>query len=340
VRPELAVLLAYAKLVLYDELLAADLPDDPQLGGELLRYFPERLQQRFAESIAAHRLRREIIATVVTNEMANRVGITFVHEVRETTGMGPADIARAYIAARGIFGMDTLWQSIEDLDNEAPASLQTTLLLEAGRALHQGVVWLLRNEPQPLDIARNIETYRAALTALIEAKGLITEADRAEIERRAAVYTKAGSPKALADHAAILGLLPPSLDIVRISRSTGTPIEQVGRTYFAVGAKFGFDWLRRAAATLPSENHWDKLAVVAITDDLFGHQRELTARVLADVARSPSANGAEPFEGWISSRGPMLQRTETLLNDLRQSGTLGLAMLAVANRQLRNLTAN
>ena len=340
VRPELAVLLAYAKLTLYDDLLAVDLPDDPQLGGELLRYFPDRLRQRFAEAIAAHRLRREIVATVVTNEMANRVGITFVHEVRETTGMGPADIARAYIAARGVFGMDTLWQSIEDLDNEAPASLQTTLLLEAGRALHQGVVWLLRNEPQPLDIARSIETYRAALTALIEAKGLITEADRAEIERRAAVYTKAGAPKALADHAAILALLPPSLDIVRISRSTGTPIEQVGRTYFAVGAKFGFDWLRRAAATLPSENHWDKLAVVAITDDLFGHQRELTARVLADVARAPSANGAEPFEGWISSRGPMLQRTETLLNDLRQSGTLGLAMLAVANRQLRNLTAN
>ena len=340
-RPEMAVLLAYAKLTLYDELLATDLPDDPQLGGDLLRYFPQRLQQNFADAIAHHRLRREIIATVVTNEIVNRVGITFMHEVRESTGMGPADIARAYIAARGIFGMEKLWHEIESLDNKAPAALQTRLLLEAGRALHQGVVWLLRNEPQPLAIAKSIDTYGAALTALVEAKGLIIDADRAEIERRAAEYLKAGAPADLADHAAILGLLPPSLDIVRISRSTGTPVEQVGRTYFAIGARFGLDWLRRAAATLPSESHWDKLAVVAITDDLFGHQRELTTRVLADVARNGAGvNGAEPLDGWLSQRAGMLQRTEALLNDLRQSGNLGLAMLAVANRQMRSLTAN
>ncbi|HET6222591.1 MAG TPA: NAD-glutamate dehydrogenase domain-containing protein, partial [Dongiaceae bacterium] len=141
-RPELAVLLAYAKITLYDDLLASDLPDDPQLGKDLLDYFPEPLRRRYADAIAGHRLRREIIATVVTNEIVNRVGITFVHEVGEATGMPPADIARAYIAGREIFDMSALWREIEALDNKVPAQLQATMLVECGRALERGIVWL------------------------------------------------------------------------------------------------------------------------------------------------------------------------------------------------------
>jgi glutamate dehydrogenase len=336
-RPELAVLMAYAKIALEDEILESELPDDPQLGGELTGYFPPRLQERYTSEIARHRLRREIITTVVANEIVNRGGNTFVHEVRENTGMGLVEIARAYIAAREIFDMRAFWRQIEALDNVVPAGLQATLLLECGRAVERGTTWLLRNEAQRLDIAATVATYRAGVAALVAAQGLITDADRAEIDQRIASYVEQGVPPALAARLGILHLLPPSLDIVRISRSTNVPVEQVGRTYFAVGARFGLDWLRRAAAALPIDTHWDKQAVVAITDDFYGHQRELTTRVLA--AAPESANGADPVETWSTARGPAVQRAESLIADLRQAGTAGLAMLAVANRQLRGLTA-
>jgi glutamate dehydrogenase len=338
-RPELAVLLAYAKLVLADEILDSDLPDDPQLGSELLGYFPQRLRERYPEEIGRHRLRREIITTVVANEIVNRGGHTFVHEVRESTGMGVAEAARAYVAAREIFDLRTLWQQIEDLDNRVPAALQGSLLLECGRALERGTIWLLRNEAQRLDITATVAAYRVGVDELVAAKGLIADADRAEIDQRIATFVEHGVPKVLAERAGILHLLPPSLDIVRISRSTGVPVEEVGRTYFAVGARFGLDWLRRAAAALPIETHWDKQAVVAVTDDFYGHQRELTTRVLGAVAEARSANGADPVDVWSSARGPAVQRAESLIADLRQTGTAGLAMLAVANRQLRGLTA-
>ncbi|HUL08479.1 MAG TPA: NAD-glutamate dehydrogenase [Candidatus Acidoferrum sp.] len=335
-RPELAVLLAYAKIQLEDGLVETDLPDDPQLGDELLSYFPPRLREKFSDGIARHRLRREIVTTVISNELVNRAGITFVHEVREGTGMGSADIARAYLAARGVFGMPKLWQQIEALDAKVPAALQGAMLLECGRTVERGTTWLLRNESQPLDIAAAVATYGAGVEALVAAKELIAEADRAEIEQRIAAHVEKGVPKALAQRMAIMHLLPPSLDIVRISRTTGVAVEQVGRTYFAVGARFGLDWLRHAAAALPSENHWDKQAVVAVTDDFYGHQRELTTRILGAAAK---ANGADPIEAWSAVRGPAVQRAESLVADLRQSGTAGLAMLAVANRQLRSLTA-
>jgi len=338
-RPELAVLLAYAKLALADEVFDTDLPDDPQLVGELLAYFPQLLRERYPDEIARHRLRREIITTVVTNEIVNRGGQTFVHEVRENTGMGVAEVARAYVAAREIFDLRTLWRRIEELDNRVPAVLQASLLLECGRALERGTTWLLRNEAQRLDIAATVEAYRAGVDTLVAAEGLIADADRAEIDQRVATYVEQGMPKDLAARLGIVHLLPPSLDIVRIGRAAGVPVEQVGRTYFAVGARFGLDWLRRAAAALPIETHWDKQAVVAITDDFYGHQRELTTRVLAAAAAAKPANGADPVDIWSSARGPAVSRTESLIADLRQTGTAGLAMLAVANRQLRGLTA-
>ena len=141
-RPELSVLLSYAKITLYEELLASDLPDDPYMSGALIDYFPEVLGKTYPEAIARHRLRREIIATVVTNDMVNRVGINFVHEVKEKTGMPAADIARAYGIACEVFGLRDLFQQIEELDNKVPAELQAEMLVEIGRLQLHRCCWL------------------------------------------------------------------------------------------------------------------------------------------------------------------------------------------------------
>ena len=337
-RPEVAVLLSYAKITLYDELLSSDLPDDPYMAGDLMRYFPQPLRERHGEQIMRHRLRREIIATMVTNGIVNRVGITFVHECREKTGLAPADVARAYTVSREILAMRDFFAAIEGLDNKVPATLQATLLTECGRLIERTTVWFLRHGAQPLNIAAEVGAYADGFDQLAATlPELLTGADRETLEARAADYAAQGAPEILARRAANLPLLMPACDIVRIAGTAGLPVLDVGRAYFAIGARFGFDWLRRAAGRLPSDSAWDKLAVSAIVDDLYGHQSELTARVVNGVDAAGAANGM--IDSWAEARRPLVARTEQLLTELQTAGTPDLAMLAVANRQLRSMVA-
>lgn len=336
-RPELAVLLAYSKIDLYDQLLASDVPDDPTLSGELMHYFPKALRERYPEAIAGHRLRREIAATVVTNNLVNRVGIMFIHEVREKTGM-PADvIVRAYLAARDILGVRDLWLEIEALDNRAPAAAQAAMLAECGRLLERTTVWLLRYGEHPLDIARLRETYGPGVRDLVPTiEATLGEDQRKILETRRKGFEEQGVPSETASQVALLPFLGPACDIVRLAQASGRPLAAVSRVYFGVGTRFGFLWLRRAAARLAADTAWEKLAVTALSDDLDAQQAELVARVfhLAGEDEEPEA----AIERFAESRRPLVARTEQLLAELQAASTIDFVMLAVASRQLKSMT--
>ena len=335
-RPELCVLLSYAKMALYEEILPSDLPDDPHMQEDLKLYFPTPLRTKHARAIAGHRLRREIIATAVTNSIVNRAGITFVHEVKEKTGLSAAEMARAYVVTREVFSLRELWAAIEALDNRIPAALQAQMLLDCGRLIQRATVWFLTECRQPLNIGGQIKAYGARVRELTGRLGeLIPEAERAHLLHQASALAARGVPEELAQRISCLGWMLPLLDIVRISRVASVPLAEAGKTYFAVGARFGFDWLRRAAAGLPTDKVWDKLAVTAIMDDLFSQQGELTARVLAGVRKGGDADRA--LDAWVGERRPLVTRTEQLLAELKSVGTPDLAMLAVANRQLKSM---
>ena len=142
-RPELSILLAYSKIWLTNHLLSSDVPEDPYLSNELVRYFPEPIQEKFAKQIAQHRLRREIITTATTNSLVNRMGPAFVPRAQEDTGAQPAQIARAYTAAREIFDMRNTWAQIEALDTKIPAKLQYSMAFQTGRLVRHATYWLL-----------------------------------------------------------------------------------------------------------------------------------------------------------------------------------------------------
>ncbi|MHA1600677.1 MAG: NAD-glutamate dehydrogenase [Alphaproteobacteria bacterium] len=337
-RPEVAVLLSYAKITLYDELLSSDLPDDPYMRQGLVRYFPQPLRETYSEQITRHRLHREIIATVVTNGIVNRVGVTFVHECREKTGMTAADVARAYTISHEILAMHDLFVAIEALDNKVPAEVQAAMLTECGRLTERTTVWFLRSGAHPLNIEAEVGVYSTAVGQLAaELPQLLADADRQHLEERTNDYVRQGVPEEVARRAAGLALLVPACDIVRIARGTALPVLEVGRAYFSIGALFGFDWLRRAAGQLPSDSVWDKLAVTAIVDDLYGHQSDLTASVVDGIKDASAASGM--VDRWIATRRPLVARTEQLLAEMKTTGTPDLAMLAVANRQLRSMVA-
>ena len=164
--PEFAVVLAYTKIALFGELLASDVPEDPFLGRELEQYFPEVLRSRYADQIREHPLRREIIATRVTNSVVDRAGTTFVFRLTEETGMAAPDVARAHTAAREIFGLRALWAQIAALDDVLGTDTQITLLLEVRRLAERATRWLLRNRAQPLDIAATTEFFRPGVREL------------------------------------------------------------------------------------------------------------------------------------------------------------------------------
>ena len=335
-RPELAVLLSYSKIVLYDELLVSDLPDDAYVGDDLIDYFPTPLRKKYRQAILNHRLRREIIATVITNEVVNREGITFVHEVRERTGMPADQIVRAYIVSRDIFGIDKLWREIEALDNKVPAAVQSAMLIECGRLVERVTTWFLSQTEPPIDVKSEIEAFGAGVLELCEnLESLISKRDREILDKRAKDFVDQKVPKELARRIAGLAPLAPVCDIVRIASRLEMPVLQVAQIYFNIGERFGFNWLRRAAGQLSTDTAWDKLAVTAVVDDLFGHQASLSLRIL-----ERATDGAKPnavIEAWADARRPMVSRSQQLLGELQTSGSPDFAMLAVANRQLKTM---
>ena len=192
------MLLSYAKIVLYDEILSSALPDDPYMVQDLVDYFPTPLRKSYKRQIDEHRLRREIIATAVTNEIVNRVGLAFLHEVKEKTGMPAEDIARAYIVSREIFGIPELWKQIEGLDNKAPASVQAAMLIECGRLIERETVWFLREAKQPLSISGEIKAFGDGVKEISETLDkYLSDADREGVNKRIAGFTEQGVPEEL-----------------------------------------------------------------------------------------------------------------------------------------------
>ncbi len=329
VRPELAVLLAYSKIWLHDAVLASELPDDPFLATDLGRYFPTALRDRFGSEIAAHRLRREIVATTITNSMINRVGAGFVLDMMERTGFGPADVARAYIVARDAYDLRSIWRSIETLDGVVPAGVQTAMLTEANRLLERATAWVLRHVPAPFEIGAAILEFADGVAAIDNHRAQALPQETADVvAARAREYTDQGVPTAVAARVAGLIVLASALDIVRIASRRGLPVEDVGRTYFAVGFRFGLGWLRLSAQRLTGRSHWDKLAAVAATEELYGLQRDATNAILGHPGG---------LDGWVAAHRAKVDRADALQAELRAAPMVDLSMLSVANRQLRAL---
>jgi glutamate dehydrogenase len=334
-RPEIAVMFSHCKIWLYDEVLDSDLPDDRHLAEDVERYFPLAIQERFPGRIAVHRLRRELISTAITNSLINRVGGTFVTEIRDKTGMSAADITRAYIIARDVFSARAAWEEIEALDNKIPAEVQTGLHREVQRMIERATMWFLRNGGSPIDITVNVQAFTTAVSALgSKISAVLPEDLNGRILARAERYRSVGVPDALAARIAYMIVLPSACDIVRIAAARGISMDEVAGLYFTVGEYLGFGWLRNQAETLNATTHWQKLAVAAIVEELYGHQRDLTVRVLDTVGKMDT--GA--VEQWAETCRPAVDRMRMLMGELEAATPIDLSMLTVASRQLGTLT--
>jgi glutamate dehydrogenase len=337
--PERAVLLAYSKIWLYDELLASTLPDDPWVATALQRYFPPLLQERFGAWLPRHPLKREIIATHVTNSMLNRVGSTFVYRLVEATGAPAHEVVRAYLLSREIFGLVSLWQGVEALDNLVPDELQSQMLIQTSNQLERGTTWLLRSKRLGDDMAATIGHFQPGVEALAAGLPALLDADgRAGIDADVAAYVARGVPRELAQQVVSFDSLQAALDIAEAAGPAGAPVEAVARLHFAVGNLLGLPWLREMIAALPGDQHWRMLARSAMQDDLAGLQRSITAAVLVRGRSAEAADAdSSPIEAWQQSNRRALDRALQLLGELRAVPQPDSAMLSVVLRELRAL---
>jgi glutamate dehydrogenase len=337
-RPELSVLLAYAKIDLNDEILVSDLPDDPLLEGELLRYFPPELQEKYEPAIRAHRLRREITALQVVNSLVNRCGPTFVRNVGSRTGASAAAIARAFAVVRDAWKLRDLWSDIEALDQELKAEAQIRMLVASQRFMTRAVQWTLRRLPQPIDTLAATEQLRGAVAALGDLPvSLIGEAESAALNERAAGFEAIGAPAEIARRAAALETLAAAGDLMQAARTAGCSIEDAVRIYFRLSERLSLAALGAAAHKLPRDGQWPSQAAIAMLDELAALHADLLGSVLRVAGAGRAADAEAALELWSASRKLALERVDRLKEELSAAGQLDLAMLSVATNELRSL---
>ena len=331
-RPELAVLLAYAKLSLKADLLDSSVPDDPYLGRELERYFPPAIAERFPDALARHRLRREIIATQLANSMISRGGPTLIARIADETGAAPARIAAAFAAVRNSYDLIGLNGAVEALDNRIPGKLQLDLFAAVQDLLLDRIVWFLRNVDLAAGLASVIEHYHSGIAAVAAALDRVLPEDaRAARATRLAELTGAGVPEPLARRIADLPWLMPAADIVLVADRSAKPVADVAATYFAAGAYFRIDRVTAAARAIPIADYFDRLALDRALDSIGDAERRIAAEMMAD-----GTAGTGAVEQWVARRREDVERVRMAVHEIAASG-LTLSKLSVAASMLGDL---
>jgi glutamate dehydrogenase len=316
------VLLAYAKLDLDAEVLASPLPDDPAFAALLAGYFPPAAVAAFPEEPGRHRLKREIVSTVLINAIVNLAGPVFVLRSREVTGLSSAQVARGFVLSDGAFGLSALKARIDALDGKVDAGLQTELYDGIADQFRRATAWFLTHVSPEAPIAETVMQYRAGVDALHETY-VLTDGDKKRIEALSKQV-----PGDLARDWTLMRHLVSALDVVLLARDTGKDPGAVAPVYVALGQSLGLDRLRVMAGKFTPPEHWDRLALRRLMDDLSQSQRSIARKLVS------SGTGVED---WAKSQQGALERTRGFLDTMEASGELSVAKLMLASSQIQNL---
>jgi glutamate dehydrogenase len=334
-RPEIAVLVAYAKINVFSELLRSDVPDDPFMEHLLTDYMPGPIRTKYKSALATHRLRREIIATVAANTLVNEAGPSLYNRLREETGASIGEIVHAFIIARDVFGLPAIATEINALDNQIPATTQIDMHLALSDMMAAQSLRLVQGgSDQPIQQAIGFYAPGVAEIAATAEAG-ITDFSKKRLVMRTNELVKAKAPKALAEKVAALELLGGALDIVEVARELGRDVADVAANYFAAGARFSLDWMRSVSRQIKPADHWERIALVRLMADLRAQQSEIGAAALTLDAAKP---GAASIAKWAKENAETAKRADQLIAELKASGALSVAKLAVASSQLATVS--
>lgn len=318
-RPELAVLTSYAKMTIYNDILASDIPDDPATQDLLVSYFPKALQKYGAE-IKAHRLKREIIATQVVNILVNRMGAVFVQSRMAKTGKSATEVVKAFLVVMRAYELPALWRTIEALDNKVPSDVQLSALHETYLTVKRSVTWFLRFTGAKLDISEEVADFGPGIAQLRKIVRQIAPPETAaKISEQQEKLVVAGMPEAIAEEIAVIKFLSSAGDIVHLSRHSKGDIRKVAAAYFETGETLGLDWLRQQAAAIVPSSSWQARVIGGLNDDFYAQQAALTAASLSRKDRKAPDN---------------IAKIVSLVGEMKAQAKVELEMLVVAAQRI------
>ena len=316
--PELSVLMSYTKIVLADDIVDTDLPDDPFLLEDLHEYFPSIMREKYQEQIENHPLRRQIITTQVVNFLVNGAGITFHHRLSEETAASAVELIRANFVAREIFGSRPFVDRVYALDNTIEAQVQLRMRIEMRTLVERASRWLVNNRRPPLDSRATVDFFRDDATAVLYSlPEVLTGLEKQAFEERRRALLAQGVAEDLAERVAVL---PPAYAVLTIvetaTRDDLDPVE-VARLHFALGERLELSRLVARILTLPRDDRWQTMARAALRDDLHTVHGTLTAQVLATTSSEHVGRRAHRAVGG-AGRGHGQPRRGDAARDLRR----------------------
>ena len=334
-RPELSVLLSYAKLVAFQQLLESDVPEDPYLSKELVRYFPEPLQHKYAKAMEQHRLKREIIATAVTNSTINRMGATFLLRMQEDSGRTPGEVAKAFTITREALEARELWAQIDALDGKVAESTQIDALQVIWTLQRSFTRWLLSRPGAIPDIATAVSRYHDGYRNIRAGEKILPDAQRPAYEASLRDWATKGVPAELGDQLAALPYLEPCCDIIEVARERKLKPVDVAKVHFRLGDALRLPWLVEQIDMLVVDGRWHAVARGVLRDELATQQRILVGQVLA----MPGADADAKVRHWLERDDASLRFTLSMLNELAAQKSLDYPTASVAVQRLSQLAS-
>ncbi len=334
-RPELSVLLSYSKLVAYPELLKSDVPEDPYLSKELVRYFPQPLQDKYAKAMEHHRLKREIIATAVTNSTINRMGATFLMRMQEDSGRSIGDIAKAYTITRETLDARDLWAQIDALDGKVEEATQVDALQVIWEVQRSFTRWLLSRPGAMPGIQQAVDRYHDGFRDIRAGEGILPDSQRPAYEASRKEWRVKGVPASLADQLAALPYLEPSPNIIELARERKLRPIEVAKVYFRIADALREPWLREQIEALKVDGRWHAVARGVLRDELATQMRKLTEQALA----MPGKDAEAKVSAWLERDDSTLRFTLAMLNELATQKMLDYPTVSVAVQRLAQLAS-
>jgi glutamate dehydrogenase len=334
-RPELAVVLSYAKIDLYNGLIDSGETLEDFLVVDPLRYFPAVLRRRYADYFPGHRLSRQILATLIANDLINRMGPSFVKRVQLDTGADIVTIARAYTVARQICQARPLLKTIEDLDYEIPATTQVSMMFEISRSMRHASYWLIERYGDKLDIAPTVDRLKAGMQAVYtRTGGILSTAARLRHDKAANEHMERGVSEKLANRMSSLLLTRPALDMADLSAPYKRDVIDIAKLYATTNEKLGLYWLHECAEDLTFDHRWAAVARGKLRDEFFWMRRELAEQILT-VGGRRDINAA--VDKWLVDRRVHVDRFIGIIDEMKLRSEIDFATLSVAARELRDL---
>jgi glutamate dehydrogenase len=331
-RPEISTLLSYSKIFVYNQVLESDLPNDPFFKAELYNYFPQMMHQKFAHEIENHQLKREIIATVITNNLINTVSTFFVPLTAKETGYSFKDIIKAYIIVREIFDISQMWNDLEKYrDKIAPQDLYK-IYINSKKFIMRSTLWLLRNSAELPEIKEVIDLYKPKITSLSSTinQFLIKEA-KLDCDTKHAYYVGLNIDENLAKKLSLLEVISSTFNIVHVANETNYKIETIAKKYFIISEIFAVEWLKSNTDSIVATNNWHRLSIKAFKDELYDIQRKLLSAILTN------SQSLGDIDEWCKIKARSLANYQSFIEELKKQEIIELSMLDLALRRLKAL---